>query len=247
MPPRTHTLGEPHRFHAWLRADAGRELCLARHMAGATMQQVVERIGCSKSTVSRIERGRSPRVTLERIVLIGAAVGLRPSLRFFPTQRPVRDEGQMELLAAFTRRMHPAWLHRHELPMPRAGDLRAADQVSSIQGCRILVEAYRRFVDYQAQVRAVRGKQRDLGTERVVIVVEDTRVNRRAIQAAGAELRRSFPLAARKLFAALAAGQDPGADALVLLRRTPVASQATNSTRGALPASAIAAPATGAG
>lgn len=96
-------------------------------------------------------------------------------------------------------------------------------------------------------VRAVRGKQRELGTERVVIVVEDTRVNRRAIQAAGAELRRSFPLAARTLFAALAAGQDPGSDALVLLRRTPVAPQATNFAPTARHTSAVAPPATRAG
>ena len=65
MPPRSHTLGDARRFLAWLRAVAGRELRLARHNSGATMQQVGDRIGWSKSKLSRVERGLSPRVSLE--------------------------------------------------------------------------------------------------------------------------------------------------------------------------------------
>jgi len=219
MPPRTHVLGEARRFEAWLRNDVGRELRLARHNAGATMQQVGEHVGCSKSTISRIERGRSRRVTLDRIVLVASAVGLRPSLKFYPTQPPIRDAGQIELLAALTARMHPSWHHQHEVPMPRIGDLRAADQVSSVPGCRIVIEAYRRLGDAQAQIRAARVKQRDLGAERLIVLVEDTRVNRRAVSAVAPELVRSFPIPPRALLGALAAGRDPGGDALILMRR----------------------------
>ncbi len=218
MPPRTQTLAEARRFEAWLRADAGRELRLARHISGATLQQVADRVRSSKSTISRIERGRSPSVTLEQIVLVAASVGLRPSLKFYPTQRPIRDQGQLELLGALTTRMHPSWHHRHEVPMPRTGDLRAADMVSSIPGCRIVIEAYRRFADAQAQVRAARAKQRDLGADRVVILIEDTRINRRAM-AAALELEQSFPVPPRTLLAALGAGRDPGGDAIILMRR----------------------------
>ena len=154
-------------------------------------------------------------------MLIGAVVGIRPSLRFYPTTRPIRDQGQLELLAALNARMNPSWAHRQEVPMPHTGDLRAADQLSSIPGCRLMIEAYRRLADYQAQIRAARQKQRDLGADRLLILVDDTRVNRRAVVAIGAELRRSFPVAARSLLASLAAGTDPGGDALLLLRRNP--------------------------
>ena len=195
------------------------------------MQQVGDRIGWSKSKISRIERGLSPRVALADLVLIGAVVGVRPSVRFFPTGRPLRDAGQVELLAALTRRMHPSWQHRHEVPMPRAGDLRAADQVSTIRGCSVMVEAYRRFADYQAQVRAARAKQRDLGVDRLLILVEATRANRRAMEGIGEELRHSFPVPPRRLLAALAAGIDPGGDAIVLLRRVRVAPHGTNGER----------------
>lgn len=232
MPPRTNTLGEAQRFLEWLRADAGRELRLARHNAGLTMQQVADRPGWSKSKISRIERGRSPRVSLEDLVMVAAVVGLRPSVKFWPNGRPLRDAGQVELLAALTARMHPSWQHRHEVPMPRAGDLRAADQVSSIPGCRIMIEAFRRFADYQAQTRGARAKQRDLGADRLLILVEDTRVNRAAVDAIGPELRLSFPVPPRAMLAALAAGLDPGGDGVVLLRRRPsVASDATKHER----------------
>jgi transcriptional regulator with XRE-family HTH domain len=241
MPPRTHTLGEARRFLDWVRTDAGRELRLARHNAGLTMRQVGERVAGSKSKISRIERGRSPRVSLEDLVLVAAVVGLRPSLKFWPNSRPLRDAGQVELLAALTERMHPSWQHRHEVPMPRAGDLRAADQVSSIPGCRVMVEAFRRFADYQAQTRGAREKLRDLGADRLLILIEDTRVNRRALDAVGPELRRSFPVPPRAMLAALAAGLDPGGDGIVLLRRRPpVASGATNRERRGAHSSPVA-------
>jgi transcriptional regulator with XRE-family HTH domain len=223
MPPRTNTLADARGHLDWLRTDAGRELRLARHNAGLTLAAVGTRVGCSKAKVSRIERGTSRGVTLEDLVLIAAVVGLRPSLRFFPTGRPIRDIGQVELLATLTARMHPRWSHRHEVPMPLPGDLRAADQVSSIEGCRLMIEAYRRFTDAQAQVRAARSKQRDLGADRLLILVEDTNANRRAVAASLPALRPSFPVPARAFIAALAAGVDPGGDGIVLLRRAPSA------------------------
>jgi transcriptional regulator with XRE-family HTH domain len=226
MPPRTHTLAEAHRFLDWLRVELGKDLRLARHNTGATMAQVAERLGWSKSKISRIERGRSHRVTLEDVALLGAVVGLRPSVRLYPSGRPIRDIGQVELLAALTDRMHSAWRHRHEVPMPRAGDLRAgdlraADQVSTIPGCTLMVEAYRRFTDYQAQTRAAREKQRDLGADRLVLLIEDTETNRRALRAIESEVRRAFPITPRVMMRSLAAAEDPGGDGVLVLRRRP--------------------------
>src|SRR3990170_2373368 len=83
---------------------------------------------------------------------------------------------RIELRAALNMRMHPSWRSTHEVPMPKHGDFRAADQVSMIAGCRLMVEAYRRFSDYQAQSRSARAKQSDLGADRLVLLLEDTRM-----------------------------------------------------------------------
>ena len=230
MPPRTHILAEAERFLGWLRSEVGGELRLARHNAGATMQLVADRLGCSKSKISRIERGLSPCVTLADITAFAAVVGLRPYLKLYPLGPALRDIGQVELLAGLNARLSPRWHSEHEVLMPKPGDLRAADQVSTMPGCRLMVEAFRRFSDYQAQSRAARAKQRDLGADRLLLLLEGTRTNRRALAAAGLEPRRSFPIPQRAMLAALAAGRDPGGDGIVLLRRLSGAGAATPAT-----------------
>jgi transcriptional regulator with XRE-family HTH domain len=243
MPPRTHTLGEARRAVDWLRPELGRELRLARHNAGVTMATVAARLGWSRSKVSRIECGRSRSVTLQDVALLSAVLGLRPSVRLYPTGRPIRDIGQVELLAALSQRMHPRWQHRHEVPMPGDGDLRAADQVSSIAGCSVMIEAYRRFTDAQAQIRSARLKQRDLGADRLLLLLEDTDTNRRALRPLVSEVRRSFPVTPRLMLASLAAGLDPGGDGVLFLRRMrsrAVASGATNPEPGRLRSARVA-------
>lgn len=234
MPPRTNTLADADRFLAWLRLELGQQLRLARLNAGVTMQAVSDRLGWSKSKVSRIERGQSRSISLMDLARLAAVVGLRPSVRLFLAGQPLRDVGQVELLAALNVRMSPRWSSRHEVVVPIDGDHRAADQVSTIPGCRLMVEAYRRLHDYQAQTRSARAKQRDLGADRLLLLLEDTHANRRALRAAGGEPARSFPVSQRACLAALAAGRDPGGDSIVVLRRIKgavpaVAPGATNS------------------
>jgi transcriptional regulator with XRE-family HTH domain len=242
MPPRTHVLADADRFAVWLRLDVGRELRIARHVVGATMQQVADRLGWSKSKVSRIERGLSRHVSLSDVTRLAAVVGLRPSVKLFPAARALRDVGQLELLAALNARMHPSWRSRQEVPMPKENDLRAADQLSDTPGCRLMIEAFRRLSDYQAQVRSARAKQRDLGANRLILLLEDTRANRRALAEAGREPARTFPIPQRAMLAALAGGRDPKGDGIVLLRRMPraVAPDGTKGEGAATHTSAVA-------
>ena len=219
MPPRSHTLADAEGFTAWLRRAAGHEIRLERHNRGLTMAQLAARLGWSKSKISRIERGMSAHVSVRDLTLLSALVGLRPSVKFYPVGRPLRDIGQIELLAALNSRLHRSWRTTQEVPMPHPGDLRAADQLSAIPGCRLMVEAYRRFSDQQAQVRPSRAKQTQLGADRLVLLFEDTLTNRQAVAAGGAELRRAFPVGQRAMLRALAAGRDPGGDGIVMLRR----------------------------
>lgn len=100
--------------------------------------------------------------------------------------------------------------------MPIPGDRRSADATITGDDVDALVEAETRLHDIQTLERGIAGKQRDLGVERVVLLVADTRHNR-AVIARVPELRRRFPVGTRAGLAALGRGLDPGGDCLVIL------------------------------
>jgi len=79
-----------------------------------------------------------------------------------------------------------------------------------------MVEAETHLSDVQATERKIHLKQRDAGMPRVILLLRDTRHNRR-ILAESPGLRRAFPLTSRQVLAALRAGRDPGGDGIVFL------------------------------
>jgi hypothetical protein len=100
--------------------------------------------------------------------------------------------------------------------MPIPGDLRSAD--ATLGGDRIdaIVEAETRLGDVQGLERRIAGKSRDLGVKRVVLLVLDSRHNREVVRSTP-WLRERFPVTTRAALAALARGDDPGGDCLILL------------------------------
>jgi hypothetical protein len=122
------------------------------------------------------------------------------------------------LLERFAARLGPIVTWRTEVPIPLPGDLRNADGVATVttNDFDAIVEAETRLHDVQETERKLRAKQRDLGTTRAILLVADTRHNRRVI-AAVPDLQRQFPVGTRSCLAALKAGRDPGADCLVIL------------------------------
>lgn len=101
--------------------------------------------------------------------------------------------------------------------MPISGDLRAADALLAIPGCRCVVEVITRLADFQAQLRSARRKVRDLRAHRLILVLAGTDTNRRAIRDAGSAVDTAFPIRTKQALDLLARGVDPGADALILL------------------------------
>jgi hypothetical protein len=100
--------------------------------------------------------------------------------------------------------------------MPLSGDLRAFDAV--LRGpVSIGLEFVTRMRDVQALVRAVLAKQRDMRTDRVVLVIAATRANRAAVREAQPVLGMAFPVRSRTVMARLGAGVDPGGSAIVFL------------------------------
>jgi hypothetical protein len=100
--------------------------------------------------------------------------------------------------------------------MPISGDLRGADGLIEGDLGTILVEAETRLADLQAVERKALLKKRDLGAERMILLIADTPNNRTVLEL-HAELRERFPIGARRCLAALGRGEDPGGDCLVVL------------------------------
>lgn len=144
-----------------------------------------------------------------------AVVGLRARIKLYPEGDAVRDAGQVALIRRFRAEVgeHGKWAF--EVPIPRSGDQRALDAVLTVAGRRIGLEFYTRLADVQAQLRAANLKNRDAELDRLVVVVQATRANRRALREAGSVLA-DFPGSGRRLLTSLAAGEVPATDGVIL-------------------------------
>ena len=198
-------------------ADLGDELRTARLIRGVTQARIAASIGISQAEVSRRERGRSRRFNGASLAVHAAAVGLRLSVKLWPVGGGVRDAAQARYVAAFVARVGRPWSVTLEAPIDLPGDLRAFDVLLVRREVRIAVEVITRIADLQAQVRAAQIKARDIGATRLVLAVAGSNANRRTLNAAAAMLVAGFDLDTRRILAALAAGADPGRDAIVVL------------------------------
>jgi len=195
----------------------GRELRVARLIAGMTQGQVGSVIRRSAAHVSRVEHGLIRSFGLRALSLHAAAVGLKPWIALYPRVARPLDHAQLALFARFRERIAASWQIRVEATMPIQGDLRAADALLIGAGIRCMVEVITRLADFQAQVRAAHRKQRDIGADRLILVIAANATNRRALTDAGSAVRDAFPLDTKATLRALGAGVDPGADGIVLL------------------------------
>ena len=217
MATRTRAIDEAERRWQHLARELGDELRAGRHVRGVTQSAVARAIGVSQSEISRRELGQARRLAGEAIAVHGAAIGLKLSMKLWPTGGGIRDAAQARYIAGFIARVGRPWRVSLEAPVPLPGDLRAADIVLSAGELRIVVEVITRLADLQAQLRAAQLKARDLRASRLVIVVAGTHANRRALAVARSTLVQSFELDTQRVLAALAAGRDPGRDAIVAL------------------------------
>lgn len=217
MPSRTNPIHDAVRLAAWVRLQIGRDLRVARICAGMTQRQVGMAVRCSASHISRIENAQVVQVSVLQLSMVAAAVGLKLYITVHPAGRRPLDKPQITLLDDFNARLHPSWRRRIEVPIPIDGDLRAVDELIQNDACTCAVEAFTRFSDVQRQVRPARLKQRDLGADRLILLVRGSRANREMLREAGPILTNEFPVATRAAMRALAAGQDPGGDCLIVL------------------------------
>jgi transcriptional regulator with XRE-family HTH domain len=195
----------------------GDELRETRLSAALTQRELGRVIGLSPAEISRIERGRSPQVPYRTLVLVAGALGLDLPLRPFPNGDPIRDAGQLELLARFRAVVGDGYRHRTEVPLGIPGDRRAWDEVLERDGWSIPVEAETRLRDTQALRRRLALKCRDAHVDALLLVVADSRHNRHVLRLAQDDFAESFPSGGRDALAALRRGDRPASSAVLLV------------------------------
>lgn len=217
MPNRIRGIDEARRLWHQRRVAIGSDLRAHRLIRGATQAAVGAAVGVSRSEISRRERGDAPHVRAGALCEHAAAVGLKLSISTYPIGGGVRDAGQLKLTNRFLDRVSNDFGRELEATLPIPGDLRAIDLVLRAPGCLIAVEVVTRVSDVQAQIRAARAKARDIDATRLILVVQATHANRRALEEARATVEGAWDLDTRRVLATLAAGRQPAGDAIVLL------------------------------
>lgn len=202
-----------------MRVRIGGELRTARLGAALTLHQVCRAAGISRSEGSRIERGAAPWVDLTTLNRYAAVVGLDLWTRCYPGGEPLRDMAHLRLTDAFRTLLGPGLVVRAEVPIGDPRDLRAWDlTLTDRASAECGVELETRLVDAQEQLRRIMRKVTDSGLERVLLVISDTRANRAAIQVASGLFSTMFAIDDPGAYDALARGQVPPRNALLLVR-----------------------------
>lgn len=194
--------------------EAAAELLRARRAAGLTLQVVADALNVAHTTVQRTEHGHGG-MSLMLLARHAAVLGMRARIRIYPDGNAIRDAAQVSLIRRFRERIGNPGAWAFEVPIPIPGDQRALDAVLTLPAGRIGLEFITRMADAQAQLRAANLKRRDAALDRVVVVVQATHANRRALREAGVALAE-FPGSSRRLLATLSAGQMPGTDGVIL-------------------------------
>lgn len=192
------------------------ELRHARLAAGLSQSRVGTAAGVSQRTVSRYETGQPPHPDLARAARVARIVGLDLRIQCFPAGSRLRDAAHVALVQRFLARLAPDVGRRLEAPVA-AGDPRAWDVLLVVGGVQIGVIAETRIHDIQDLLRREHRKQLDGGVDRLLLLVADTRHNRRVVDEASAVVLEAFPLRTRVVLQRLAAGEAPAANGIALL------------------------------
>ena len=190
----------------------GSEVRDARIGAGLSQKSVAMAARTSIAQVSRIERAALPNVSLRDATILASVLGLDLVARTYPGGDPLRDTAQAkkigELLSHVRRPLRyqtEALLpHRDGIPERRRWDSLITDGISELG-----VEVEMRLHDAQAQTGRLRSKVQDGRVDRALLVIADTRHNRRVL--------REFPeyfadwprLGSAKVLATLKRGELP--------------------------------------
>ncbi len=138
----------------------------------------------ARAEISRIEAGKLGSLSIIDAALVANAVGLDLSVKTYPGGGRPRDAAHAARLQRLLAEVRPPLRCRTEVPLPRRTDLpeqRAWDATIDGAGETTAIELEMRLHDIQDQVRRLNLKRRDGAPDRLLLVVADTRANRRVL------------------------------------------------------------------
>lgn len=192
--------------------DLGDAFLEQRLALGVSQAHVAAAAGISRERYSRIERARFSATVLE-LDVIAAVLGLDLSVRTYPGGVAVRDAPQSTKLQRVLEHVRHPLRYRIEVGLPAVDgryEQRAWDAMLFGGGERTAIELEMRVRDAQAMRRRHDLKRRDDPTEQFLLLIADTRHNRRVI-AQLAVLFEDLPrLRPSDVHRALQAGRHPG-------------------------------------
>jgi hypothetical protein len=153
-------------------------------MVGLGQRAIGAAARSSASRISRIERGKVPNLSIVEASRVATVLGLDLSVRIYPGGSPLRDAAHSARIVKFLKHVRPPLSYALEVPLPALPDRpeqRAWDAVIRGHGQRTAVELEMRLRDGQALERRLNLKRRDDPTEAFILLVADTRTNRRVL------------------------------------------------------------------
>jgi transcriptional regulator with XRE-family HTH domain len=219
MPAAERVLARAARLAERHARQLGDEILERRLTLGQSQDEVGRTSHMSRVRLRRIETGMATNLRLEELHRVCAVLGLSPSLRLFPSGAPVRDAAHATRLQRFLLLAQSPLSYRVEVPLPRTtefAELRAWDAMIFGAGKRTAIELEMRLRDIQALRRRIDLKRRDDPTEAFLLLVADTRHNRRVL-AEFSDLFRDLPrLRPSTVRTALRAGLHPPSGLLLV-------------------------------
>jgi transcriptional regulator with XRE-family HTH domain len=200
-----------------LTATVLRELRDGRLDRGLGGADIAREVGISSAQYSRIERGLTRSISIDKASVLLAAVGLELSVRVFPGGEPLRDAAHAALIGRFRATLHRSLRLLTEVLFPAPSDRRAWDVVVLGKDWRHGVEAETRPRDRQALERRLALKLRDGDVSSMSLLLLDSRHNRDFVRAHRDVLAERFPIPGRRTLELLGAGVDPGGSSIILL------------------------------
>jgi transcriptional regulator with XRE-family HTH domain len=193
-------------------AELAGEIRDARLRAGLSQEELGRRLGMSGDKVWKVEHERARSLSIIDACEMAAVLGFDLAARLYPNGVPVRDAGQARRLLRVLENVGAPLRYRTDVALPAIEgrpELRAWDAMVYGRDERTGIELESRLVDVQAMTRRHNLKRRDDPVDHFLLVVADTRHNRRVL-AEFADLFAGLPrLRSATVLRLLRAGQHP--------------------------------------
>lgn len=197
------------------------ELRTGRRGAGVSREQMAREIGWSPSALARAEAGQLDDVGVIRLSEMASALGFELSIGLHPVGDPIRDKGQQAISRRLDALLAPVWQVTNETLLPGSGGLRAWDKLLRLLGAQprylVGVDLETRIRDIQELVRRTRLRERDGGTDAILLVLSESATNRRLVGELREALGPAYATSPRLIMRALKRGVPlPGSGVILI-------------------------------